>query len=155
MGKVTRTWEIWEARKQAKGNRKKDDITSGPAAKRKKKNKVPLVEDEDEDGDEDAPEADAMSMDDSSPPTRKTLAISSDDEESDTPLSSPHVASSKSPFHQARSTSQEAIFEKVEAIELGTSGGDEDRGEESEGMHTSKPKKVRRAVVLDDSDEDL
>lgn len=146
-------------KKAGKRKSEKRNSTAEPPAKRRKSNKVPLLEDEDGDEDEDAPGLDTMSMDDSSPPARKTLAISSDEEESDTPLSSPHVAASlntsKSPFHRARSASQEAIFEKVEAIELGPSGGDEDRSEEGEGMHISKSKKVRRAVILDDSDEDL
>lgn len=66
--------------KAKEGAKRMSEGAGAPSkAKRRKKSKIAL--DEDKDG--------MLSMDVSSPPARKILAISSEDEESDTPLSSP------------------------------------------------------------------
>ena len=131
------------------GKRKPDGPVASTAPKRRKtSNALP---------DEDEEELEATSVNASSPPTMEASAMSSEDEESDTPVSSPHIGSSQSKAGdiptRPRGSSQEAIGRKVEAFNLGERDGNESTDVEAEELIPSRPK-PRRAVVLDDSDED-
>ena len=138
-----------EDRSKKGGKRKSEGLVASTTPKRRKTSSALPTEDEDE--------LEATSTNASSPPARKALATSSEDEESDTPLSSPHIGLSQSKTrdipNRHRGSSQEAICRKVEAFNLGERHGNQSTDGEDEDLIPSRPK-PRRAVVLDDSDED-
>ena len=134
------------AKKEAK--RKGGTLNAG-REKRKKPSPVALDDSDD----------DVMSLGDagsSSPPARRELDVSSEDEATDTPLSSPHPASS----------SQDGIGRKVEAVTLNSrreneedtrieSADPDEHGSDSDESQVIKRPSGRRqqkAVVSDESD---
>ena len=131
------------------GKRKPEGLVASTAPKRRKTSNALPVDDEDE--------LEGISDNASSPPAKMALATSSEDEDSDTPLSSPHIGSSQSKAgdipNRHRDSSQEAIGRKVEAFNLGQRRGNHSTDGEDEEVVPSRPK-ARRALVLDDSDED-
>lgn len=147
-------------KKRNVGKRKSDALDDPVIAKRKKSGNHTMEDEHD-------PEPNAtISMDDSSPPPAKALSITSEDNESDTPLSSPLVGSSsqskpEDALQRYRASLQDAVGvgEKVAAFSLGghhggfeSSNGDDD--EEGQAISTARrAKKHRRALVLSDSDD--
>jgi len=109
---------------------------------------------------------DVMSLGDagsSSPPAGRALSISSEDEATDTPLSSPHPASSQTREHG--DSSQDGIGRKIEAVTLSSRpdveegtrkrGGDADEHEigSDEDLVVKRPSGRRKQMVVsDDSD---
>lgn len=103
------------ANNQAKRKGEVLDAERGKRGKRKKASPPVDLSDEDDD--------DIMALDDpdagsSSPLAKNTLGISSGDEDTDTPLSSPHPASSQLKAQTA--SSQDGIGRKVQDIALST-----------------------------------
>jgi len=100
----------------------------------------------------------------SSPPAKRALSISSEDEATDTPLSSPHPASSQTRDHA--DSSQDGIGRNVEAVTLSSrpdfeegtrkGGGNADDRESGsdEGVVVKRPSGRRKqmVVVSDESD---
>jgi len=141
------------AKKEAK--RKGDTLDAGKGKRRK-----PSPERLDNSDD------DVMSLGDagsSSPPAGRALSISSEDEATDTPLSSPHPASSQTREHG--DSSQDGIGRKIEAVTLssgpdveegnGKGVGDADEREigSDEDLVVKRPSGRRKQMVIsDDSD---
>jgi len=142
------------AKKEAK---RKGDTLNARNGKRRKPSPERLEDSDD----------DLMSLGDagsSSPPAKRALSISSEDEATDTPLSSPHPASSQTRDHTG--SSQDGIGRKIEAVTLssrpdfeegtGKGGGDADERESGsdEDVVAKRPSGRRKQMVIvsDDSD---
>lgn len=141
------------AKKEAK--RKGDTLDAGKGKRRKPSPK--RLDDSDDD---------VMSLGNagsSSPPDKRALSISSEDEATDTPLSSPHPASSQTREHG--DSSQDGMGRKIEAVTLssrpdveegnGKGVGDADEREigSDEDLVVKRPSGRRKQMVVsDDSD---
>ena len=128
-----------------KSKRKSEGMDAMEGAKRKKTGKRATSDDE----------LDDSSMDNSSPLVENALEISSE-EGSETPLSSPHIGSSQSKagdlLDGRRGSSHDAIGGRVQAFnldEVSNLSADDD-----EDLISLRAQKPRRAVLLDESDED-
>lgn len=142
------------AKKEAK--RKGDTLNAGGGKRRKPSPERLVVSDED-----------VMSLGgagSSSPPAERAFLISSEDEATDTPLSSPHSASSQTREHE--DSAQDGIGRKIEAVTLGgrvdteegdrQGVGDADEREigSDEDLVVKRPagRRKQMMVVSDDSD---
>jgi len=142
------------AKKEAK---RKGDTLNAERGKRRKPSPERLDESDD----------DVMSLGgagSSSPPAGRALSISSEDEATDTPLSSPHPTSSQTREHS--DSSQDGIGRKVEAVTLSSkadvgeaarieSTDMDGRGtgsDEDQVVKRPSGRRKQRAVVSDDSD---
>jgi len=138
------------AKKEAK--RKGDTLDAGKGKRRKPSPK--RLDDSDDD---------VMSLGNagsSSPPAKRALSISSEDEATDTPLSSPHPASSQTREHG--DSSQDGIGRKIEAVTLssrpdveegnGKGVGDADEREigSDEDLVVKRPSGRRKQMVVSD-----